>query len=572
MAVKEASLIGDRYRLIRQLGEGGMGRVWLARDEILGRDVAIKEVVPPAGLTDEEREATTTRTLREARAIARLNHPNVVRIYDVVQQEQWPWIVMEYVPSRSLEQVIAEDGPMTPVAAARIGLDMLSALRAAHRAGILHRDVKPGNVLIADDGRVVLTDFGLATMEGDASVTRSGLILGSPAFMAPERARDGVSLVESDLWSLGATLFAMVEGQSPYARSTAMATLAALASEEPDPAPHAGPLRPVLAGLLRKDPDARLSAQRAGELLTRVADGGRAGITRTRILGLPRQRATENADADTTPVSPAVGAAAAGDAGPRTRVLGDERRAPLGVAREERNVYRAGERDRLRRRQKVVIGLVALLVVVLIPLLVVLSSHNGLPTVGRSPAGHASGAAPAPSLTRDQHPQPTAAPSTVPADGGTGAGFVLPAGFHWYTDRTGFKVALPDGWTRYYKGTMVYFKSSSGQLIGFDQTDHPKTDPVADWRHQRDVRVAAGDFPDYQEVGIYPVDFFYKSADWEFRYTSSSGGRQHVINRGTITQPGKRAYGFWWSTPDSTWSQSRHYFDTMMASFQPERV
>src|SRR5207248_4683065 len=184
-------LIAERYRLLRSLGEGGMGRVWLARDEILHRDVAVKEVVPPPGLTPAEREEMGRRTLREARAAARLTHPNVVRVYDVVTSDRHPWIVMEYVPSRSLHQVIAEDGPLPPRRVAEIGLGVLGALRAAHAAGVTHRDVKPGNVLLTDDGRVVLTDFGLAAMGGEANVTRPGLILGSPAYIAPERARDG---------------------------------------------------------------------------------------------------------------------------------------------------------------------------------------------------------------------------------------------------------------------------------------------------------------------------------------------------------------------------------------------
>ena len=161
-----AVLIAERYRLIRPIGTGGMGRVWLARDEILHREVAIKEVIPPQGLTDAEREELHQRTLREARAAARLNHPNVVQIYDVINAEHRPWIVMEYLKARSLFQLVRTGGPLSPERTAEIGLAVLAALTAAHAAGVLHRDVKPSNVLIADDGRVVLSDFGLATMEG----------------------------------------------------------------------------------------------------------------------------------------------------------------------------------------------------------------------------------------------------------------------------------------------------------------------------------------------------------------------------------------------------------------------
>ena len=258
MAVRQM-LVADRYRLLEPVGAGGMGRVWLARDEMLHRDVAVKEIIPPDWMTDAEQVRLRERTLREARSAARLNHPNVVRIYDVVHADGLSWIVMEYVPSRSLHQVLHDQGPYDPAIAARIGLAVLDALDAAHQAGVLHRDIKPHNVLIGTDGRVVLTDFGLATFVDDGSVTAPGLIVGSPQYVSPERAREGASTVESDLWSLGATLYAAVEGRSPYARDTAMATLAALATEPPDPPVRAGPLTPVLDGLLRYEPATRLT-------------------------------------------------------------------------------------------------------------------------------------------------------------------------------------------------------------------------------------------------------------------------------------------------------------------------
>src|SRR4051794_3152930 len=273
MAVRRM-LVAGRYRLNEVVGTGGMGRVWLARDEMLDRDVAVKEFVPPDWMTDAEKNRLRDRTLREARSAARLNHPHVVRIYDVVHAEDLPWIVMEYVPSRSLYQVIKEDGPFTPIAAARIGLAVLDALNAAHRAGVLHRDIKPHNVLIGNDGRVVLTDFGLATFVDDGAVTGPGLVVGSPQYVSPERARDGASTVESDMWSLGATLYAAVEGRSPYARETAMATLMALATEPPDPPDKAGPLGPVLTGLLQREPSERLTATEVQEQLRAIVGPG----------------------------------------------------------------------------------------------------------------------------------------------------------------------------------------------------------------------------------------------------------------------------------------------------------
>ncbi|MFG1952734.1 protein kinase [Micromonospora sp. NPDC048830] len=272
-------LVADRYRLISPLGQGGMGRVWKARDEVLHRDVAIKELVPPPSLTPEERREMRERSLREARAIARLNHINVVRIFDVLRTDGDPWIVMEYVASRSLQDTLAEDGPVSPAKAVEIGLGVLGALKAAHKAGVMHRDVKPGNVLLGNDGRVVLTDFGLATIPGDPNVTRTGMVLGSPAYIAPERAKDGTAGPEADLWSLGATLYAAVEGKSPYARPSAIGTLAALATEPMPPPKNAGPLKSVLTGLLRKDPAERIDADEAERLLRRAAGRRSKGIS-----------------------------------------------------------------------------------------------------------------------------------------------------------------------------------------------------------------------------------------------------------------------------------------------------
>ena len=256
-----------------------MGRVWKARDEVLHRDVAIKELVPPPSLTNDERREMRERSLREARAIARLNHVNVVRIFDVLRTDGDPWIVMEYVPSKSLQDALAEDGPVPPARAVEIGLGVLGALKAAHKAGVMHRDIKPGNVLLGNDGRVVLTDFGLATIPGDPNVTRTGMVLGSPAYIAPERAKDGTAGPEADLWSLGATIYAAVEGKSPYARPSAIATLAALATEPLPPPKNAGPLKPVLQGLLRKDPAERITAEVAERLLRRAGGKRAKGIS-----------------------------------------------------------------------------------------------------------------------------------------------------------------------------------------------------------------------------------------------------------------------------------------------------
>ncbi|WP_170212846.1 serine/threonine protein kinase [Catellatospora citrea] len=269
-------LLAYRYQLLDVIGQGGQGRVWRARDEYLQRFVAIKELLAPAHLTEQERKATRDRSLREARAVAQLSHPNVIQVYDVIPHQGEPWIVMELVRARSLHQVLAADGPISVQRAADIGLALLGALSAAHRAGILHRDVKPANVLLADDGRVLLTDFGLATHQSaDSSVTRTGMVVGSPAYLAPERVGGDRGGPAADLWALGATLFTAVEGRLVFDRPSPAATIAALVTEQPPRPARAGALAPVLEGLLQKDPDQRIDAERAEALLRTALDATR---------------------------------------------------------------------------------------------------------------------------------------------------------------------------------------------------------------------------------------------------------------------------------------------------------
>ncbi|SFJ10771.1 Serine/threonine protein kinase [Streptosporangium canum] len=284
-------LIGARYRLIEHIGRGGMGTVWRARDEVLGRDVAVKEVIPSPDLTGPERDVFTVRTLREARAAGRIGHPGVATVYDVIEEQGRPWIVMQLVDSRTLGAVVREDGPLPPARVAQIGLEVLGALLAAHRAGVLHRDVKPDNVLLSKDGRAVLTDFGIAVLEGDSSVTRTGALIGTPAFIAPERASGGPAEFASDLWSLGVTLYMAVEGRSPFERAHPLATLSAVMHEEPAPLRFAGSLGPVVVGLLRKDPAQRMSAHDVQIHLRAIVNGTEPQPTAPIALPVPSPRA-----------------------------------------------------------------------------------------------------------------------------------------------------------------------------------------------------------------------------------------------------------------------------------------
>jgi serine/threonine protein kinase len=283
-------LIAGRYRLGNMVGRGGMGIVWQARDELLGREVAVKELIWPAYFSTKERQAARRRAVREARAAARISHPNVIRVFDILEETDCPWIVMELLPPRSLRDLVLEDGPLSPAQAAGVGLEILAALCAAHALGVVHRDVKPANILMAPD-RAVLVDFGIAqAAESSVEVTTASMLIGSPAYIAPERARGGPSGPPADLWGLGASLYAAVEGSGPFERDGgALASLTAVVADEPEPAAHAGPLLwPVISGLLRKDPAERLNAAEAERMLRLVVAPARPVNTATHERRSPR--------------------------------------------------------------------------------------------------------------------------------------------------------------------------------------------------------------------------------------------------------------------------------------------
>ncbi|MFI0807440.1 serine/threonine-protein kinase [Streptomyces echinatus] len=286
----ERRLLAGRYRLGDVLGRGGMGTVWRAEDETLGRTVAVKELRFPSNIDEEEKRRLITRTLREAKAIARIRNNSAVTVFDVVDEDDRPWIVMELVEGKSLAEVIREDGLLQPRRAAEVGLAVLDVLRSAHREGILHRDVKPSNVLIAEDGRVVLTDFGIAQVEGDPSITSTGMLVGAPSYISPERARGHKPGPAADLWSLGGLLYAAVEGTPPYDKGSAIATLTAVMTEPLEEPKHAGPLRDVIYGLLTKDPAERLDDAGARALLDKVIRAPEPeAMDATRVVPLPVQ-------------------------------------------------------------------------------------------------------------------------------------------------------------------------------------------------------------------------------------------------------------------------------------------
>ncbi|PKA38590.1 nuclease PIN [Streptomyces sp. SM8] len=284
-------MLAGRYRLVGELGRGGMGTVWRARDETLRREVAVKEVSVPFGLPEEDVARLHARLEREARAAGRIEHPGVAEVFDVVRQDGRPWIVMELVRGITLQDVLEADGPLEPERAASVGVEVLSALRAAHGAGVLHRDVKPANVLLALDGRVVLTDFGSSLVEGGEELTDAGEVVGSPEYLAPERALEAEPGPASDLWALGVLLFASVEGRTPFRRETALATLGA-AVDDALPAPGRAGGRAEGSGPGGAGGPGGAAGGRGGVAAGLVSAGGKA-VRRPRVVAgppLPRAR------------------------------------------------------------------------------------------------------------------------------------------------------------------------------------------------------------------------------------------------------------------------------------------
>src|SRR5918998_2421566 len=268
----EGELIAGRYRLISRLGSGAMGVVWQAQDERLHRTVAIKQLLLPSGMGHVETDEANRRALREGRITARLHHPHAIAVYDVAEHEGQPYLIMEYLPSSSLATVLSVQGVLLPDKVARIGSQVASALAAAHAAGIVHRDIKPGNVLLADDGMVKITDFGISHAVGDVTVTATGILTGTPAYLAPEVAQGGSADFPSDVFSLGSTLYTALEGMPPFGLdNNAIALLHRVALGEIIPPRQSGPLTPLLLRLLHRNPEQRPTMHQAADLLATLA-------------------------------------------------------------------------------------------------------------------------------------------------------------------------------------------------------------------------------------------------------------------------------------------------------------
>jgi eukaryotic-like serine/threonine-protein kinase len=536
-----------------------MGAVWRARDELLNRDVAIKEIIWPPWMDPAERETARLRAVREAQLAARIRHPNVVSVYDIVEEDDRPFIVMELVPFRSLRDAVAEDGPLSPAAAAQVGLGVLAALRAVHEVGVVHRDVKPANILLGPEDRVVLADFGIATADGSPTLTNSGVLLGSPSYLAPERAHGERASPATDLWALGASLFAAVEGRPPFEREGVLASLTAVVTDELDPPAHAGPLGPVIGGLLRKDPETRLGIADAEQMLrlTLAEDG---------MAATPAPPVPEPAPPAPEPVPPPVPESTQPvpePAPPEPAPPVPESTPPLGPSPATTRRWRAG-----------LAALIAVAAVAAIGTGIAMSSgrtsghpaavpHASATISASTPAtaGNPAGKSPSPSVTASPTP-----PAATPSPNGLSA---LPTGYYRFTNSTGFSIGVPQGWQISHVGHYVYIRdpANSGIFLLIDQSDKPQSNPLADWQQQAASRQAT--YPGYHLILLRAVSYSQaeKAADWEFTYYRN-GVLVQVLNRNVLANA-QHAYALYWSTPVSDWNADYHFFQAFAATFIP---
>ncbi|MFH8471338.1 protein kinase [Streptomyces sp. NPDC018000] len=613
---KDGRLLAGRYRLGEVLGRGGMGTVWRAVDETLGRAVAVKELRFPSAIDEDEKRRLITRTLREAKAIARIRNNGAVTVYDVVDEDDRPWIVMELIEGKSLAEAIREDGVLTPKRAAEVGLAILDVLQSAHREGILHRDVKPSNVLIAEDGRVVLTDFGIAQVEGDPSVTSTGMLVGAPSYISPERARGHKPGPPADLWSLGGLLYASVEGSPPYDKGSAIATLTAVMTEPLDPPKNAGPLEEVIYGLLAKDPDQRLDDAGARALLNDVIHAPESAdpvvpppAEATRIMSLPGKAAAASTTAPhpsptppsarpSKPARPSAPAkpAAASAAVPPPRPATSPTTAPP----------RASVTDVVPRRTLALAAVVIVLAVVVTVLALTLDGDSKDDASGGNGKGDKSTSAEASTTggSADTHTDSGSGSDKVQGqsqgqgqgkdqgqgqgkgdDSGKGSdgskgddpgakGDALPAGYGAITNKQfHFTMAMPED----FRLTDTAGRNSGGIFnvdggfprVQVDYNASPGDDAAAAWNAAKGGVEASSN--NYRHLGVDEVQYngYPTVADWQFERTQQ-GQRIRVLNRG-FKVDATHGYAIMISCKASEWDgkECRTLRETAFDTFEP---
>ncbi|MGW3289034.1 protein kinase domain-containing protein [Streptomyces sp. NPDC001002] len=546
-------VIAGRYRLESRLGRGGMGVVWRATDELLGRQVAVKEI--PLDLDEtlsvEETRRQRDRTLREARAVAQLRHPHIIVVHDVVEQDERPYLVMELIDGGSLADRISTRGPVDAPEAARIGIALLSALAAAHAAGVLHRDIKPANVLLGSEGdRIVLTDFGIAQVAGATTLTETGAFVGSPEYTAPERMSGARTGPESDLWSLGALLCTIVSGESPFRRDSLGGILHAVVFDEIRPPAQAAPLLPVVRGLLERDPDRRLEAPQAERMLRAYLDSGRTpqlppGYT-------PTQRDTPTRAPAPTPSSPSSSPTVETRRSTRGVLVAALLVAAMaGAGVSAAALLMNGDGDGGGGTPKSSGPGVS----------VSATTAAGTPTSRTSApstpvSGTPSAGTPTPSAPRASSPAPTDGPHAS-----------APSGYRVADDPAGFSLAVPEDFTRSPQGERVFYLSPGQTFrLGIKVTDPQQGGPLAVMR--RAAAKGPDTNPGYHDGRVTETTHHeLPAALWEFTWNgfSTAEGPRHTYD--LCWEEDGRLYDVWVSAPVGKVREAKEYFDVAVDTF-----
>ncbi|MET8178455.1 serine/threonine-protein kinase [Streptomyces sp. NPDC005336] len=542
-------LIAGRYRLVEQVGRGGMGTVWRAEDELLGRQVAVKQLHVSPHLSEEELTTLYERTRREARSAARITHPNVVVVHDVVDDQGLPCIVMEYVPSNTLGDLLKNGGAISPQEAARIGRGMIAALRAAHEAGVLHRDVKPGNVLLGPQGRVVLTDFGIAMATGTSTLTKTGEVVGSIDYIAPERVRGRKPGPASDLWALGATLYQAVEGRAPFRKTTAIETGYAIAVEPLDPPKRAGALTPLIESLLAKEPELRPTAEETERALrvpaSEAETRAQAMPSFTETLSLTRQRPEPTPAPAPAPASPPLSGSASTSASPATPETAPGTASvpnPATASTPSPATPTPAPAPKKGSKAQWTAAGAALAVVAVAGGVYVFGLDNGS---HKDAVGQQSAAKPSQSATPPYTPPP------------------VPAGYHMVEEKDfGISFPVPDGWTRQAdsdtEGTVDhtqevrYLDPTRMARLTINVLDFAQADQV---KHLEGVEADVKKlYPVYQRMRLQETKFRGQpAAVWEFRFKGQA--RWFRALDLAFGEEGGKEYAIYVSAPAEQWGE-----------------
>ncbi|MFD7897814.1 serine/threonine-protein kinase [Streptomyces sp. NPDC059743] len=556
-------MLAGRYRLGETIGAGGMGKVWRAHDEVLHRTVAVKELTAGRYVSEADRAVLHQRTQKEARAAARITHPGVVMVHDVLDHDDRPWIVMQYVDGPSLADTTKESGPVHFREAARIGLEVLGALGAAHAAGVLHRDVKPGNVLLARDGRVLLTDFGIAAIEGDSTITRTGELIGSIDYLAPERVRGSDPGPASDLWSLGVTLYTAVEGTSPFRRSSPLSTMQAVVTDEPDHPGQAGPLAPVIAALLCKDPAGRPGAAETERMLRAVLEGR------------PSDEAQAYAPTQVMPN---------GDRWSATAPVPSVAPAPVpvptpvpGPVPVSGPVPALGPGRRRRWRTTAVAVVLA----------AVLGGGAGYAALQYAGSDDGKGDGSQSAGTTGGQPTSGGTNESAGTDDGNGAGGdggtdqgggtdgggsgSITDGWQRVEAPEGFSLSVPPGWERQMDGDQIDFTPDNGRHLIRISVSAPEFENP--YLHMLSLEQSLQRLPEYARVKLAPNTFRRQTqaALWEFTWIEEKGqpGPRHAIDQIYFSADNSTEYAIYMSGPEEDWATTRKQFDAVLQSWQP---